>query len=101
MAYTYANTPVLSKIKVGDNYYYMKDADVRTILDTFNNSIVTGTIAANASTGNTTDLATLGVVKEYVDAQVGTINKFDVEVAQTLPTASAETMYILYLVPNA
>lgn len=68
MTYTYANTPVLSKIKIGDNYYYMKDADVRAILDTFNNAIVTGTIAENASDGNTTDLVTLGVVKDYVNA---------------------------------
>ena len=102
MAYTYANAPVLSKIKVGDNYYYMKDADARAILDTFNNAIVTGTIAANASEGNTTDLVTLGVVKDYVNAQVGTINKFDVEVAnpdKILTTPTADDMYILYLVP--
>ena len=32
MTYTYANAPVLSKIKIGDNYYYMKDADVRQYL---------------------------------------------------------------------
>ena len=102
MAYTYANAPVLSKIKVGDNYYYMKDADARAILDTFNNAIVTGTIAANASEGNTTDLVTLGVVKDYVNAQVGVINKFDVEVASAdkiLTTPTADDMYILYLVP--
>lgn len=103
MTYTYANTPVLSKIKIGDNYYYMKDADVRAILDTFNNAIVTGTIAENASNGNTTDLVTLGVVKDYVNAQVGTINKFDVEVAnpdKILTTPTADDMYILYLVPS-
>ena len=46
-----------------------------------------------------TDLA----VKNYVDAQIGTINKFDVVVlaaGQDLPTASADTMYKLYLKPE-
>lgn len=40
-------------------------------------------------------------VKDYVDAQVGSINKFDVAVVDVLPTPSADTMYILYLVQEA
>ena len=31
MAYTYENLPVLSKVKIGDVIYYLKDADVRKI----------------------------------------------------------------------
>ena len=37
-------------------------------------------------------------MKNYVDAQVGAINKFDVAVVDALPEASANTMYILYLI---
>ena len=46
-------------------------------------------------------------IKEYVDAQVGSINKFDVVIgtagADGKPNveASADTMYKLYLIPNA
>ena len=29
MARTYGNKPVLSKVKIGEGYYYLKDADVR------------------------------------------------------------------------
>ena len=101
MAYTYASTPTLSKIKMGTVTYALKDADVRAILDGFNNDIVTGALAANSSSATTT-IATLGVVKDYVDAQVGAINKFDVAVTTTAKittTPTEDDMYILYLVP--
>ena len=42
-------------------------------------------------------------LKEYIDAQIGAINKFDVYVmaeGEELPVASADTMYILYLEPD-
>lgn len=39
MAYTYENLPVLSKVKIGDVVYYLKDADVRKILDTFGTAV--------------------------------------------------------------
>ena len=37
--YTYEHLPVLSKVQIGDTTYYLKDADVRTILDTFGNAV--------------------------------------------------------------
>lgn len=39
MAYIYENLPVLSKVKIGDIVYYLKDADVRKILDTYGSAV--------------------------------------------------------------
>lgn len=39
MAYTYENLPVLSKVKIGEQLYYLKDAEVRTIMDTFGSAV--------------------------------------------------------------
>lgn len=39
-------------------------------------------------------------VKNYVDAQVGNVHNFDVQVYTKLPTASADTMYIIGLVED-
>ena len=44
MANTYANTPVLSKVKIGSQIYYVKDADVRALLDTYGD-VVTYNVA--------------------------------------------------------
>lgn len=98
MAYTYTNTPVVAKVKVGDDYYWLKDRDVRAILDTFNNTTVTSAVAAGVSDNNT-NLVTAAQVKSYVDTQIGAVNSFSIEVVSTLPTASANTMYKIYLVP--
>lgn len=51
MANTYAHTPVLSKVKIGSQVYYVKDADVRAILDTYGD-IVTYNVEATLSNGN-------------------------------------------------
>lgn len=39
MAYTYENLPVFSKVKIGDVVYYLKDAAVRKILDTYGSAV--------------------------------------------------------------
>ena len=74
MAQTYSHTPVLSKVKMGNTVYYMKDADARAILDTFG-SIVTYDVAAstNAFAENNTAIPTAGQVYDYVGRQVGAI----------------------------
>ena len=51
MANTYTNTPVLSKVKIGSQVYYVKDADVRALLDTYGD-IVTYNVEATLSNGN-------------------------------------------------
>ena len=74
MAYTYTHTPVLSKVKLGNTTYYLKDADVRAILDTFGD-IVTYNVATgtNSFATNNTDIPTAGQVYDYVGRQVGAI----------------------------
>ena len=97
MAYTYENTPVLSKIRIGANDYYLKDSDVRTILDTFNNTIVTGTVGTVSD--NNDSFVKSKDIKSYVDdlVAIGIV----IEVVTTLPTASASTMGKIYLMADA
>ena len=97
----------LSKIKLGNTVYNLKDAqakaDLEKLLGThalaaLGNAAWLGVDATMADGG--TGVATSGVIKSYVDAKVGAINKFDVQIYTTLPTASADTMYILGLVQD-
>ncbi len=73
MAQTYVNTPVLSKVKLGNSTYYMKDADVRAILDTFGN-VVTLDKALNV-TSDGTGLVDSALLYQYVGQQVGTLGQ--------------------------
>lgn len=98
MAQTWTDTPTLKQIKIGDNTYFLKDAAARAILDTYT-ALPTYTPTTDiGATGNT--VATTETIKKYVDAQVGAIHKFDVTIYEALPTASADTMYILGLVAD-
>ena len=53
MAQTYVSSPVLSKVKLGNTTYYLKDADVRAILNTFGDVVTENkaTSIANGATG--------------------------------------------------
>lgn len=96
----------ISKIKLANGTVVnLKDAQGRTDLTTLLGEHALAALGAAAWLGvdaSLTDdgegVATAGVIKAYVDAQVGAINKFDIKVVSTLPTASADTMYIVYLV---
>lgn len=82
---------LLSKINIDGVLYDIKDAAAR--------DQIAGLVeAAKGYMKTTGEFADDASVKAYVDAQVGAINKFDVSIVETLPTASAETMFILYLV---
>lgn len=68
MANTYANTPVLSKVKIGSQVYYVKDADVRAILDTYK-----GAVQYDVDTTFTADsenLATSKAIAAYLEGQI-------------------------------
>lgn len=39
MAFTYKNAPVLSKLKIGDSIYFLKDAELRAIVDAFGDAV--------------------------------------------------------------
>lgn len=73
MAQTYANSPVLSKVKFGNQTYYLKDADVREILDTFG-SIVTENKATKIENG-ATGIPNADQVYDFVVQQVTEVGK--------------------------
>lgn len=73
MAQTYTHTPVLSKVKLGNTTYYLKDADVRTILDTFGNVVTLD--KATSVTADGTGLVDAALMYDYVGRQVGAIGQ--------------------------
>lgn len=74
MAQTYTNNDnVLSKVRFGNTTYYMKDAAVREIMDTFGNVVTLN--AANQIAENGTGLVNAGQVYEYVGRQIGAIGQ--------------------------
>jgi len=73
MAQTYVNTTTLSKIKLGATTYYLKDADVRAILDTFGN-IVTENKATKIENG-ATGIPNADQVYDFVVQQVTEVGK--------------------------
>lgn len=68
MANTYANTPVLSKVKIGEQTYFLKDADARAILDGYKGAV-------NYDVDTTFDktkenLATEKAIAAYLEGQI-------------------------------
>ena len=88
----------LSKVQL-DKLYEIKDAFAREELGKLG-TVATHDIATAISDvdGKIADAAT---VEAYVDAQVGSIHKFDVKIYTELPAASKDTMFILGLVAEA
>ena len=58
----------------------------------------TGDISANDSSA---DLVSASQVSSFVAGVIADINSFDYVVESSLPTASADTMYKIYLIPNS
>ena len=74
MAQTYANNDnVLSKVKFGNTTYYLKDAAVRSIMDTFGDVVTLN--KASTITANGTGLVDAATVYQYVGQQVGTLGQ--------------------------
>ena len=72
MAQTYTNNDnVLSKVKFGNTTYYMKDAAVRSILDTFGNATLQDVALSIADGG--TGLVTSDQVYDFVNRQIGAV----------------------------
>lgn len=85
MTQTYTHTPVLSKVKLGNTTYYLKDADVRSILDTFGNVVTFD--KATAVTADGTGVVDAALMYDYVGRQIGSIGQ-----ALNLLSASDHTM---------
>lgn len=81
MAQTYTHTPVLSKVKLGNTTYYLKDADVRAILDTFGD-VVTYDVATNITNGGE-GVVTADQVYDFVTDQIGSVG----DILNLLPDA--------------
>lgn len=73
MAQTYAHTPNLSKVKLGTSTYYLKDEDVRAILDTFGNVVTLDKALTVTSDG--TGLVDAALMYDYVGRQVGALGQ--------------------------
>ena len=108
------DTKYLSVFNVGGADYNLKDAAATAKLKTLLGEQTVqelGAAAWKALAANISDsdegLPTAKKVKEYVDAQVGTIHNFDVVIDATgtdagpSVAASANTMYKIYLVPDS
>lgn len=68
MANNYSNTPALSKVKIGAQVYWLKDADVRAILDTYK-----GAVKYDVDTTFKTDsenLATSKAIAAYLEGAI-------------------------------
>lgn len=68
MANIYSNTPVLSKVKIGSEIYWLKDADVRALLDTYKGAVkydVDTTFAADSE-----NLATSKAIAAYLKGEI-------------------------------
>lgn len=68
MAFDYKNLPVLSKVKIGDSIYYLKDAELRTIVDAFGDAVNYSVDKDTVTTDG--NLATVKAMKAYIEAQV-------------------------------
>ena len=94
----------LSKIKVGNTVYDLKDATSRANLETLLGGHALEALGDAAwldvdstLTDSGTGVATSGTIKAYVDSVIETIPEFDVVVVQELPQASADTFHKIYL----
>ena len=93
---------LLSKIQIGGKTYEVKDVIARESIES-----ISADLAALSYVKKDGVFESDTKIKEYVDAQVGSINKFDVVIgtagADGKPNveASADTMYKLYLIQNA
>lgn len=105
MAFTDVN--VLSKLQIGDVLYNLKDAEARAEVTKLLGELKAAAYkeVVEAVTGSA-NLPTDAAVKAYVDAQIGSINKFDVVIGEKglggepNVAASADTMFKLYLIAD-
>lgn len=103
-----ADNKLLSKVVINGNPYDLKDAVARTKVETLIGSHAVEALGAAAwqavaaqVADNSEGLVSAASVKSYVDAQVGSINKFDVKVVDSLPVNPGEDeMFIIYLMPH-
>ena len=89
MAYNYENLPLLSKVKIGSNIYYLKDAEVRKILDTFGN-VVTYNVDTTFN-ANSANLVTSKAIATYLESAIAGLSgaMHFIGVKEELPESAA------------
>ena len=98
MAFTYTDKPVLSKVKIGEQYYYLKDADVRAILDAINANVYEKLkldLGAIKDGNKQNGLAVVSDIKAYVD-EMKEIAFDVVKVDATVVASATVEKYNLY-----
>lgn len=91
------DTKVLSKVKIGDTYYQLKDSTLKAIIEGFTKEIVEGKIGD--ITANDESFVYAKNIKSYVDNLVAA--GLVIIPVDELPTASKDTLGKLYLVPHS
>ena len=66
--YVYKNNPLLSKVKIGEQTYWLKDAELRTLVDSFGGSVYYN--VDTTVTSESANLITSGAVHKYVQDYV-------------------------------
>lgn len=106
-----ADNKLLSKVVINGSTYDLKDAVARTKVETLIGSHAVEALGAAAWQAVAANISGTGLidattVKSYVDSQVGQVHSFDVVIdaagtaAGPSVTASADTMYKIYMVPE-
>lgn len=88
MAFDYKNIPVLSKVKIGDTVYYLKDAELRALVDAFGDAVnfnVDTTFAPNSE-----NLATSKAIAAHLEQAIAGLNgaMHFIGVKDTLPATA-------------
>lgn len=101
----YENAPVLSKIKIGEQYYWLKDADARALLTSVEGRVAAieddylvaadkteleGKITSETNTRISEDTRILDEAKAYTNQEIGKIKTINYEIVSTLPEAGAD-----------
>lgn len=68
MANTYVNSPVLAKVKIGNEIYWLKDAEVRALLDTYKGAVKYD--VDTAFSADSENLATSKAIAAYVTEEI-------------------------------
>ena len=68
MANIYSNTPVLSKVKIGSEIYWLKDADVRALLDTYGDAVKYSVDTSFSE--DSENLATSKAIAAYIEGEI-------------------------------
>lgn len=89
MAYNYTNAPLLSKVEINGTKYWLKDAEVRALIDTFGTAVTYNVDTTfNAESAN---LATSAAVATYLETAIAGLTgaMHFVGVEEELPASGA------------